>query len=98
MTTTVRFETVWQRIRAGEGEEFHTRKGTPFRYELKSREVLRAVVDGEEIERNLTKSNFESALDQIERESTNGPGSLRDIQGQSYVWAILNDGRIRGES
>ena len=95
MTLPVAFETVWRRIHACKGQRFHTKTGQPFHYEIKSQETLRAVVDGKEVERNLTRSNFESALEQTERESTNGPGSLKGIQGQSYVWAILNDDRIR---
>ena len=90
------FETVWQRIRACEGREFHTKKGEPFRYELRSQEVLR-VIRNVEIERNLTKSNFARAFDQFMEGSITGPSGLDSVQGPSYVWAILQDERIRSK-
>ena len=42
--------------------------------------------------RHLSRTNFGKALDRLPLENT---GSVRDLQGPSYVFAILMDDRIR---
>ena len=82
---------VWDRIRAYAGEDFHTATGRPFTYATPGN-VLLVTRDGREINRSLSRSNFESALHLM---PAAGPGELRELQGASYTWAILMDPRIR---
>ena len=84
-------ERVWERIKRHAGAEFQTIKGLPFTYVVPGN-YLRITRVGEEINRSLSRSNFEKALDLMPAE---GPGALRGRQGQSYTWAILMDRRIR---
>jgi hypothetical protein len=78
---------VWARIKANAGLEFRTVTGLPFTYEVPGNylRVSRTV-------RNLSRSNFQKALELVPAE---GPGQLRGRQGASYTWAILMDPRIR---
>ena len=82
---------VWERIRTHADEEFHTVTGLPFTY-LTSGNTLRVTRGGREIDRSLSRGNFECALGLM---PASGPGDLRDVQGSSYTWAILMDARIR---
>lgn len=81
----------WTRIRNHAGEEFKTVQGLAFTYGVSGNQ-LRVFRDGREINRLLARSNFDKALDQF---PASGPGVLRGVQGQSYVWAIVTDKRIR---
>jgi len=49
--------------------------------------------DGREINRALPKSQFAKALDLLQ---ASGPSDFQHLQGPSYMWAILNDARVRG--
>lgn len=78
---------IWARIEAHAGEEFRLRQGKVFTYEVPGN-YLRPVGRV----RHLSKSNFEKALRRVPFENTT---SIRDLQGSSYVYAILMDKRIR---
>lgn len=80
-------EAVWERITRHEGEEFATSTGLPFTYSVPGNymTVSRTV-------RNLSRSNFAKALEQMPARS---PSELSERQGPSYTWAILMDPRIR---
>jgi hypothetical protein len=84
-------ERVWERIRRHAGSEFRTVTGLPFTYEVPG-QFLRVTRDGEEINRSLSRTNFERALAMMPAEN---PGRLKGRQGASYTWAILMDPRIR---
>ncbi len=83
----VSIDTVWERIRRHAGERFETVTGLPFTYSVPGNYLL---VD--RTIRNLSRSNFEKALDHV---PCDGPGGLVGRQGASYTWAILMDDRIR---
>jgi hypothetical protein len=88
------FGAVWDRIRQCAGDGFYTSKGFPFTYELLDREgpvwVRRG---GRLINRALSRSQFERAWARTPLESTS---QVHDLQGPSYLFAILTDPRIRG--
>jgi hypothetical protein len=81
------FEQVWGRITALSGQTFHTKRGIPFAYDATSSSVaLRNT------ERSLPVGHFKKALDRF---PVSGPGDLQDLQGPSYLYAILTDPRVR---
>lgn len=81
-------EAAWVRIKSLEGEEFETKSGKPFTYEI-SGNVFRS----SRAEQNITKGDFEKAL---ELSPLDGPSEIRDlVRGSAYIWAVLHDPRIR---
>ena len=88
MSPTVAFETIWQRIEAFAGQEFRQKRGGEFTYVIES-----GCVSPNRTNRMLPRSQFEQAW---ERMPPDGPGALQDLQGPSYLWAILIDPRISG--
>jgi hypothetical protein len=80
--------TVWTRIEGAEGEVFRQVRGQEFSYEVRSGGVVPSTTN-----RLLPRSHFEKAL---ERMPLSGPGQLQDLQGPSYLYAILTDSRITG--
>ena len=79
---------IWQRIKARQGEEFRTKTGLPFTYDVAGNTIV--------VSRSPTypfpSSQFEKAL---ERVPVAGPNDLHDLRGPPYLWAILHDPRIR---
>ena len=81
-------EVVWGRIKALEGEEFHTKTGKPFTFEI-SGDVFRP----SRTKYNVSKSDFGKAL---ERVPFDGPGMVNYlVRGPTYIWAVLHDPRVR---
>ena len=81
---------VWMRIEALEGQEFQTKTGRPFTYEI-SGNVFRRSRAGH----NISKSDFGRALELV---PFDGPGVVNElIRGPAYVWAVLHDRRVRQE-
>jgi hypothetical protein len=80
--------TVWSRIEAHAGEDFRLVRGDIFQYEVPGNYLLPV---GRV--RHLSRTNFAKALDRLPLENTR---SVSDLQGPSYVYAILMDPRIRG--
>lgn len=54
---------------------------------------LRVSRDGREINRSLSRTNFESALEAMPADRLS---DISDRQGSAYTWAILMDLRVRG--
>jgi hypothetical protein len=81
--------TVWARIRAHAGEDFRLIRGDLFSYEI-SESYLRPVGRA----RELSRANFGKALSRVPLE---GYHSVKDLQGPSYVFAILMDARVRSD-
>ena len=79
---------VWTRIIAHQGETFRQIRGQEFTYTVKGN-VLRPSTTN----RNIPRSHFEKALDRM---PLHGPGKINDLQGPSYIYAILKDRRICG--
>jgi len=80
------FELVWQRIQAHQGELFRQVRGGQFTYQ-----VVSGCVVPDRTNRMLPRSDFRKAH---ERWPLRGPGEIQDLQGPSYVYAILADPRI----
>ena len=82
------FDLVWGRIVEHAGEQFQTRAGRVFRYEI---------VDGDRIRTNLadisiSRSELARYFDEINGASTGKIAALSG--GPSFVWSILGDPRI----
>ena len=86
------FETVWTRICEHEGDGFVTKTGVPFTYSMNGNKLTPSTTI-----RSIPKSNFEKAFARMPLEKTT---QLRDVQGASYVFAIMTDERIfeRGDT
>jgi len=82
---------VWRRIEAHAGEMFRTTTGLPFTYRVPGAFLL-VTRDGREVNRSLSKMNFEKAIALMPAST---PTALKDLQGTAYTWAILMDPRIR---
>jgi len=81
-------EAAWSRMGALEGEEFETKTGKPFSYEI-SGNIFRS----SRAKYNITKSDFAKALELVPLE---GPGKINNlVRGPAYIWAVLHDRRIR---
>ena len=83
------FERVWTSIAKHAGEDFKTVTGLLFRYRLAGDSVW-IERDGREVNRALGKNQFTKAW---ARWPVEGPGELQDLQGPSFVFAILDDSR-----
>lgn len=86
MSTT--FEATWQRVQELSGQTFLTVRGKQFSYKANGRGVAMNTTN-----RVLPRSDFQKAF---ERFPVSGPGALQDLQGPSYIYAILMDPRVRG--
>lgn len=82
------FDVVWSRIQLHQSEPFHQVRGGEFTYS-----VVGAAVLPNRTSRDLHRSQFEKAFDRL---PVTGPGDLQDLQGPSYLYAILTDERISG--
>jgi hypothetical protein len=80
------FPEVWSAIVALAGETFRQKRGQPFTYV-----VTGSTLRPNTTNRNLTKGQFEKAFLRL---PIDGPGGLQDLQGPSYLYAILTDPRI----
>jgi hypothetical protein len=80
------FDVVWHRIVALQGQTFHQKTGKPFRYRVPGNSVVPSTTN-----RQLPRSHFARAY---ERAPIDGPGQLQDLQGPSYLYAILTDPRV----
>jgi len=81
------FDQAWKRIRAHEGEKFHTMRGREFTYVIEQERLCpsRTVYW-------IAKNDFRKAYRMV---PLDGPGVIsNDVRGPSYVWAILHDKRI----
>lgn len=82
---------VWQRIERHAGAEFATATGLKFTYRV-PRKFIRVTRDGREVNRSLSRTNFEKALEGMPAAR---PSDIKDRQGSAYTWGILMDHRIR---
>ena len=81
------FGAVWQRIEAHAGEEFRTKTGLPFTYEVVGTSVV-----PDRTGYPLHVSNFRAAFHLL---PLSGPGQINTlVRGPAYVYAILTDRRI----
>lgn len=80
------FAAIWARIVAAQGQRFHQKTGKPFTYVVHG-----AAVVPDTTNRQIPRSHFEQAS---LRRPLDGPGRLQDLQGPSYLYAILTDRRV----
>lgn len=79
---------IWLRVRAMEGEEFETKTGKPFTFEISGN-----VFHPSRTKYNISKADFQKALDLVPIE---GPGVISNlVRGSAYIWAVLHDRRVR---
>jgi hypothetical protein len=87
-------ESVWQRIVKHQGEAFETVTGLPFIYEVEGNGIW-FFRDGRRINRRLTRTQVETAISRCPLSSTT---EINDLMDYAYLFALLRDGRIRGEA
>lgn len=83
------FDEVWQRIVALRGETFYQKSGKPFTYAVAGNSLKPSATN-----RQLPRSHFDRAF---ARAPLDGPGQLQDLQGPSYLFAILTDRRVTAD-
>ena len=87
-------QAVWSRIQENASQQFHTVTGLPFTYEVEGNGIW-FFRDGKRIERKLTRSQVEIAVSRCPLQSTT---EIKDLMDYAYLFALLKDGRIRGQS
>ena len=80
------FTRIWDRIAAHAGSEFRQKTGRAFTFSLVGNAIVPSTTN-----RMLARSQFQQAH---QRSPLHGPGQLQDLQGPSYLYAILTDPRI----
>jgi len=83
------FDEVWQRIVTLRGEIFYQKRGQPFTYAVSGNSLKPSTTN-----RQLPRSHFARAF---ARAPLDGPGQLQDLQGPSYLFAILTDRRVTAD-
>lgn len=81
------FKLVWKRIEDHAGETFLQKTGGDFRYQIKSGNLI-----PDRTNRRLPRSDFEKGFQLVPLAST---VVLQQLQGPSYIYAVLMDPRIR---
>lgn len=90
MNSKPSIDDVWRRIEAAQGEEFTTKTGKPFTYEVSGNTFYPGRTDYA-----IGKKDFETVLELV---PVDGPGKIsRLVRGPAYVWAVMHDRRIRGK-
>ncbi len=82
------FNIVWKRITNSVGDNFYTKTGLEFQYDVDDFAIYPS-----RTKYRISKSNVEVAYGFT---PFDGPGVLNyQVRGPSYLWAILHDPRIR---
>lgn len=85
------FDLIWKRICEHAGDSFETKSGRPFTYEIDGNAVIPSRTDY-----RLGKGDFQKAYG---LHPVDGPGDLNQlVRGPAYIWAVLHDHRITGDS
>ena len=82
------FEAAWQRVIGLADATFATVRRKQFSYR-----AVNGGISMNTTNRVVPRGDFKKAF---ERMPAAGPGALQDLQGPSYVYAILMDPRVRG--
>ncbi|HCF99075.1 MAG TPA: hypothetical protein DEV93_00860 [Chloroflexi bacterium] len=77
------FTTIWERIAALAGSEFRQKTGRQFTFSIVGNAVAPITTN-----RLLARCQFQQAYQRL---PLRGPGQLQDLQGPSYLFAILTD-------
>jgi phage-related protein len=79
------------KIIACEGQKFFTVTGLPFTYKFHSHYIV-PIRNGREINQHIQLTEIEKAI----KLSPSTPGEISSVvRGSSYVFAIINDSRIK---
>lgn len=81
-------EELWRRMKQYEGIEFTQMRGKQFTYLVKGDEIIPSTTDWA-----IPKEHFKKALERLPLK--NMAPLQRDLIGPSYIFAIMNDERIR---
>jgi hypothetical protein len=79
--------TVWARIQKWQGQTFTQKRGGQFTYRATASHLT-----PDRTNRLLPKSDFAKALRLV---PLSGPGQIQQLQGPSYIYAVLMDRRVR---
>jgi hypothetical protein len=86
-------EAVWKRVAQHQRQQFQTVRGLPFTYEVEGTGIW-FFRDGKRVNRKLTRAHFETAVSRCPLSSTT---EIKDLMDYPYLFALLKDGRIRGQ-
>lgn len=84
---------VWRRIADHQGEEFHTKTGLPFTYEVEGHSGIWFHREGHRINKRLGRQDVEKAIVKCPLEKVI---DIRECFDPAYLFALLMDHRIRG--
>ncbi len=87
-------ESIWQRIKSHQGEEFRTARHLPFTYEVEGAGIW-FFRDGRTINRKLSRTQVDKAVARCPLRSTT---EIKDLMDYAYLYALLMDPRIRREA
>ena len=82
------YDRIWTNIVKHEGEQFYTVTGKPCSYKISGNQIILLNTN-----RNIPRSNIERALDVVN--PTVSALERINLQGPSYIMAIISDSRIR---
>lgn len=80
---------VWARIIAAEGQVFTQIRGRIFIYEIISGSIVPSTTN-----RRLPMTDFKKAFSLVPLKNT---AQIKNLQGPSYIYAIMMDSRIRAD-
>jgi hypothetical protein len=81
------FGEIWNRIIAHAGDNFYTKTGLEFTYEINGDIFFQSRTDY-----RILKADFEKTYALV---PLDGPGTINNVvRGPAYVWAVLHDQRI----
>jgi len=84
-------DTIWNRIDNHQGEQFHTVKGLPFTFAVEGPGIW-FFRDGRRVNRKLSRRQVDMAISRCPLRTTT---EIRDLIDYPYLFALLNDARIR---
>jgi len=87
-------ELVWRAIWNCQGLQFQTARGLPFTYQVEGNGIW-FFRDGKRVNRKLTRTQVELAITRCPLKSTT---EIKDLMDYAYLFALLMDGRIRGQA
>ena len=87
-------ESVWDRIKSHQGEEFRTAKRLPFTYVVEGAGIWFSR-EGRRINRKLTRTQVDVAIARCPLATTT---EIKDLMDYAYLFALLMDARIRGQA
>ena len=87
-------EAVWRRVAKHQGKPFQTVRKLPFTFKVEGAGIW-FFRDGKRVNRKLTRTQFEVALSRCPLTRTT---EIKDLMDYPYMFAVLMDGRIRGQA